>query len=100
MRFAPVLHALALSLPFAGAGCGTFPELDRITIADKGLTPELVPLDPLLAASPTTRATPAAADDLTARAAALRMRAATLQRQGAIDPATRARMAGGVAPPG
>ncbi len=100
MRNAPARLVLLLCLPLMGAGCANFPELDRIAAEaklDDRARPELLPLEPLLATAPATRATPEAATDLTARADALRARAAALQAQPVIDDDTRNRMDAGVA---
>ncbi len=86
------------------AGCTQFPELDR-TIepgAEAADFPDLVPLEPILAAqaSPEKRSQQAqetreAEETVAARQEALRARADTL-RGGVIDPETQDRMRRGV----
>lgn len=97
MRVIPALLVLTLCCPVL-AGCTSFPDLDRIDLGADATagTPELVPLEPLLAAATAARATPTEATALTTRADALRARAAALQRRGAIDADTRVRMQTGV----
>ncbi|MEM6372418.1 MAG: hypothetical protein AAF727_06525 [Pseudomonadota bacterium] len=84
-----MLRATTLSLFFVLAGCAQFPELDGTVAPDLANAdfPDLVPLGPLLQDVPpdvddaeeTTRA-------LDARIAALRARAAALQRREIVAP--------------
>lgn len=96
----PVRWGLVAAL--ALAGCATVPDLDRIDMRGAGATPDLVPLEGLLDATPATGNGTAtatdAADQVTDRATALRRRAAALQDRAGVDPATRARMDAGVPP--
>ena len=85
-------------LVLAVAGCATVPDLDRIDMRGAGASPDLLPLEGLLATLPGTSPTPQATDQLTDRATALRRRAADMQDRAGIDPDTRARMGAGVAP--
>lgn len=91
------LIALALGLGVAGvAGCASFPDLDHIEVAGAGATPQLMPVDRLLAQADTpARASAAQADGLAARAARLKQRAA-LMRGPILDPETRARLAAAI----
>ncbi len=92
MRAPAFLLAIALGL----MGCTQFPELDET--ATPGVAeapyPDLLPLETLLRGAP-PRATPDLRAGVADRAAALRARAAFLQRP-VIDPATRARMDRGI----
>ncbi|MCO0634594.1 hypothetical protein M8745_01310 [Lutimaribacter sp. EGI FJ00014] len=93
------LFLRALPLVLAGlAGCTQFPELDyRAEDLDPYAPyPALVPVEPLLAQSGQSRVTDEDAPALRARVAALRARAAQLQRT-TIDSDTRDRMNRGVA---
>jgi hypothetical protein len=85
----PVLLFCGLAL----AACADVPRLGTAPGA-RALAapwPRIAPLGPLLAAGAEARLTPALTGDLTARAAALRARAARL-RGPVIEAATRARM--------
>jgi hypothetical protein len=85
----PVLLVVSLAL----AGCAQFPRLggEVSASAQAAAWPRIAPLGPLLALGAEADLTPALAGDLASRAAALRARAARLQRP-VIDAATRARM--------
>lgn len=93
-------HARPMILCFAClAGCAQFPELDAVqdpAVAEADF-PALLPLDGLLDA-PAPRATPEVAEDVGARVAGLRARAAGL-RGDVIGAAARSRMARGVRRP-
>lgn len=80
------------------SACATFPALDAAPGAERaaGTPPALLPLEPLLEAVDTTRASAADATALATRAAALQARAARLRAMGAVDSTTKARMQAGV----
>jgi hypothetical protein len=93
---------VALSLFVLVAGCESFPEVDaaEARFADAqghvSTTPQLLPMEGLIAQAVPGRATAAARDALAARAAGLRARAAAMH--GAVhSPATRARLAAAIA---
>ncbi|MBT0958789.1 hypothetical protein IV417_15475 [Alphaproteobacteria bacterium KMM 3653] len=89
---------MRLPLPCAAAlalvvGCTPFPDLDGAVSenARSAAFPTLIPLDGLIAGAGETRITPATTAGLSGSVAALRARAARLQRP-VIEPALRARM--------
>ncbi|SIT10771.1 hypothetical protein SAMN05421759_11658 [Roseivivax lentus] len=90
--------AFLLALCLGVSGCTQFPELDATATPGVAAAPypDLLPIDALLRGAP-ARATPDLRAGVSARAAALRARAARLQEP-VIDPRTRARMARGIAP--
>ncbi|WP_226621044.1 hypothetical protein [Alloyangia pacifica] len=81
--------------------CTDFPEFDgsQSPGVANAPWPELVPLSGLLASQPPTRAEPEMAENLDARAEALRRRAEALQQGEVVDSGTRSRMDGGVSFP-
>jgi len=91
------MRCLLRCLPFALAACTQFPDLDGATsaLAEAAEYPALVPLDPLLRQRVPPAADVAAPQNLSARAEALRARAARLRGRPVIDGNTRARMARG-----
>jgi hypothetical protein len=74
----PMTRALILCLGLAA--CATFPQVDAVASKSTGPAPALLPMADLLAQTNTPRAE-AAGDSLTARAAALRVRAAALRNR-------------------
>jgi len=89
MRFWLLLPALIL------ASCAQFPELDGTVppAAQAAPFPRLLPVDPILASTlPDAEANAALTRSVEARVAALRARAARLQRASVIDAPTRARL--------
>ena len=86
---------LALPLALLIAGCTQFPELDATipTSVENAAFPELVPLEPLLAANgPVVSDPQATTQSLEARVTSLRARARSLQSRAVIDAGTRARL--------
>lgn len=92
LRLAPWLLILA-----GVAGCAQFPELDSALTdrARQAPYPELLPVETLKARVDAPRISETAAEDMAARVAGLKARAAALRRT-VIDGATRARMQDGV----
>lgn len=82
-------------LCLALSGCATVPDLGPLPAA-AGPTPQIMPLDQLIAAAQGGRLTAAMGDALVARANRLRARAAAM-RGPVHDPATRARLAAAIA---
>ena len=95
MKPAFVHRAILLPLLVALIGCSAPPALTALPASTRP-APALVPIDTLLAQVAPARATVQVADNLAARAARLRARAA-LMRGPIIDPATRARLAAAIA---
>lgn len=87
----PLTSVLCLAL----SGCATVPDLGPLPTA-VGPTPQILPLDQLIAAAQGGRLTVAMGDALVARANRLRARAAAM-RGPVQDPATRARLAAAIA---
>lgn len=87
--------SLTSVLCLALAGCATAPDLGPLTAA-VGPTPQILPLDQLIASAQGGRLTAAMGDALVARANRLRARAAAM-RGPVQDPATRARLAAAIA---
>lgn len=87
----PLTSVLCLAL----IGCATVPDLGPLPAA-VGPTPQILPLDQLIAAAQGGRLTVAMGDALVARANRLRARAAAM-RCPVQDPATRARLAAAIA---
>lgn len=92
MRLIPALTLAAL------AGCTSFPELDAAQTPgiENAPYPQFVPIETLLADDTPVSTTPEAMEEVAARVAALRARAARLSAGPVIDNETRARMARGV----
>ncbi|MDP2737880.1 MAG: hypothetical protein Q8O82_04010 [Pseudorhodobacter sp.] len=87
----PLTSVLCLAL----SGCATVPDLGPLPAA-VGPSPQILPLDQLIAAAQGGRLTAAMGDALVARANRLRARAAAM-RGPVQDPATRARLAAAIA---
>lgn len=82
-------------LCLALTGCATGPDFGPLT-GTVGPTPQIMPLDQLIASAQGGRLTVAMGDALVARANRLRARAAAM-RGPVQDPATRARLAAAIA---
>lgn len=82
-------------LCLALSGCATVPDLGPLT-GTVGPSPQIEPLDQLIAAAQGSRLTAAMGDALLVRANRLRARAAAM-RGPVQDPATRARLAAAIA---
>lgn len=93
---------LTISLLALLQGCAGFPDVDvaQAEFAQKSgtsATPELVPIEGLIAQAVPGRATAGARDALAARAARLRARAAAMRGGSVQSPATRARLTAAIA---
>lgn len=89
------MRLMTLPLMVALAACTQFPELDGTVAPDLAQAdfPDLVPLEPLLNARAPVIADPEQTSaTLDARVAALRARAAALQRGAVVDAQTRQRL--------
>ncbi|MGO4908878.1 hypothetical protein ACEN2J_11180 [Pseudorhodobacter sp. W20_MBD10_FR17] len=93
---------LTFSLLALLQGCAGFPDVDVVHAefaqkSGESATPELVPIEGLIAQAVPGRATAGARDALVARAARLRARAAAMRGGAVQSAATRARLAAAIA---